>query len=514
MKRLKVLPAAFLAAAVMAASVILGACSGGGGSAGAPPAATTKIQLSGTIASGGSYTFGKGTYGKTYYGAQSSISKAVAVPMNRGSLDARNMGSRMSGNIGTDGKFGLELPTDQDWVLAITDSADGFVGSIAISAGSESIISLPATAATLTVISLGTMTGSGGDVVSSPAVTAANFGMNGSQFTALVSADDVFKNVKNIINNYNTATGVWYQLRPDFTWYGDYATIKTTYSGASWSYHHYTFQMDTNSTSLTIQDLCTNGTGSFTLAKWTPPTTISVVGTGGTPSVKYSDTIPITNSTATCTIYQSDNGPAWSASNPTGGGGFYASNAYAGAQQTLSYSIQEWFAGSIPSGDWTWTEGVTEKARFDPSVSAPLAADGIRATGYVPSIKLTLVTEGTGTTETITAVDVQWYFFDGSTYQLVPTADLGVMAHVMSNAEVIITTGINLPYRQGSFSFDPTIPAEQHVTLPTCAADPLNCWTYADLSAATPFRSTDAGAIGVAYSSGGIGRNFWAFAPY
>ena len=90
--------------------------------------------------------------------------------------------------------------------------------------------------------------------------------MNDSQFTAFANSDDVFKNAKNIINNYGP-TGVWYQLRPDFTWQATMLPSSTAlFSGPTWTYQSYNFQMDTNATNLTIQDLCTEVPGR--LPRW------------------------------------------------------------------------------------------------------------------------------------------------------------------------------------------------------------------------------------------------------
>jgi hypothetical protein len=505
MKRSKVLLAVVLAAAVMAASVILGACSGGG-SGGTPPAAPpAKVQLSGTITG---YTVGKATYGKTFSAPASPIDTVVAIPMTRGTLDARNMESSVTGTIGGDGTFNLALPTDKDWLLVMIDSPNTFVGSIAISAGSESILSLPATVSTLTSINLGTITGAGGDAVSSPTVTASDFGMNANQFTAFANSDDVFKNAKNIINNYN-ATGqagspLWYQLRPDFTWDGDYDVINGAFSGPTWTYQSYNFQMDTNATNLTIQNLCTNGTLTFVSVGWTPPVgaTITMVGS----STTFSTGNPIMNSAATCTAYMSDGVPAIEASSSDYTRPFYATDAYG----TLSYGMPAWFDGTIPPGDWTWSEGGVVKATFDPSVSTPVNGDGVRSLGYVPSIKLTTA-GGVGTA--ITAVDVEWWYFDealDSYTKVTSAADLAVMSHFIERAEIIIESAVGATTRRhSSFGFDPTVPAELPLALP---ASGVNMWTYADTTCGS-FLESDAGTVGVFYSSGGIGRYFFARAP-
>lgn len=83
-------------------------CSGGGGGS---SSGVGSIQISGTIASGGSYTFDKVSKGISFAPSPTAIDKVVAIPMNRGSLDARNMTSRVTGTIGADGTFDLSLRT-------------------------------------------------------------------------------------------------------------------------------------------------------------------------------------------------------------------------------------------------------------------------------------------------------------------------------------------------------------------------------------------------------------------
>jgi len=498
MKRSNVRLASVLTVAVMAASVILGACSGGGGGTAAPPPA--KIQLSGTIASGGSYTFGtfgKGSLGKILSGPSTTVIDAViAIPMDRGDLDARNMPSSVPALIGADGTFSLALSQAHDWLLVLIDSTAApeyrFVDSLAINAGTDTMLSLPATVSTFESLNLGTIDKSGGDAVSSATVTASDFGMTSAQLAAMTKSDDVFKNAKNIINNYDTTTGVWYQLRPDFEWTGNYATIATAFTGTAWEYNCYHFQMDTNATNLTIKNLCTNGTNTV-LAGWTPPTDITTVG----DFAIYSPSNPIMNSLASCETYTADEGQQ--AIKATGGA-FFATNAYWGPYGTLSYSVSSWLTGTIPPGNWTWSEDGVVKATFDPSVSTPVAADGVRALGYVPSIKLTV----DGATQVITAVDVEWYFFDDSIddYRKVETTDLAAMMHIMARYEIIFDASS----RHGSFDLDPTA-AIQHIDLPATGPD---VWTYADMDSGTAFETTDAEAVGVFYSSGGIGRYFFA----
>jgi hypothetical protein len=504
MKRSRVLLAAVLAVAVLATSAILGACSGGGGGGTAAQQPTPKVQLSGTIS--GSYGYAKPSLSKSLsVPAGPLIDKVVAIPMSRGSLDAFQMTSRVTATIGADGKFDLALPKDKDWLLVLIQSPNTFVSSLAINAGSDSILNLPATVSTLNSFNLGTISGGpGGDALSSPTVTASNFGMNASQFTAFANSDDVFKNAKNIINNYNTTTGVWYQLRPDFTWDGDYDFIDGNFSGPTWAYQSYNFQMDTNATNLNIHNLCSVGSGTWSpvVVGWTPPSDV----TDGLTTWGLSN--PMTNSAATCTTYMSDGKWAIEASGDNTHP-FYATDAYWGPYGTISYSMPVWLSGPIPAGDWTWSEGGVVKASFDPSVSTPVDGSG-NALGYVPSIQLT-TESGAGTA--ITAVDVQWWYFDQvlNAYTQVTTAeDYAVMSHFIERAEVIIESAVGATTRRhSSFGFDPTVASEGQLVLPASGAD---MWTYADTSCSSPLDS-DAGSVGVFYSSGGIGRYFFARAP-
>ena len=150
-------------------------------------------------------------------------------------------------------------------------------------------------------------------------------------------------------------------------------------------------------------------------------------------------------------------------------------------------------------------EGTTEVGSFDAAVSKPLNGSGM-ATGYVPSMKLTV--DGS---DNITGVDVEWYYYDDAlgTYAKVDPADLSVLGHFMDGYEIIIETGSTVtPRRHDSTRLDPV--TQTHLDIPIGT----NGWKYADSDPATLFGANDAASVGVFYSSGGIGRYFFFFAPY
>ena len=124
-KGLKVGALALTMGIIAVLGLALNGCSGGGGGGVILGGGKGSMKLSGTIASSGSYTFGKGTYGKSFAPAPPTtpIDKVVAIPMDRGELDARNMPSSVSGTIGADGTFDLTLPKDKDWLLVLINSA-------------------------------------------------------------------------------------------------------------------------------------------------------------------------------------------------------------------------------------------------------------------------------------------------------------------------------------------------------------------------------------------------------
>ncbi len=509
MKRSNVLLAAVLAVAVMALSVFISACSSGGGGGGAQP--TPKIQLSGTIGTGyqvaakpSSVFFAKALsflgYPTYAYAAALTVDKIIAIPIDRGSLNAWQMSNSQSAAItsANGGKFTLSLAKDTDWLLVLIDStatpANRFVGSVAIDAGStDSLLSLPATASALTSLSLGTINSSpSNDGLSTYVVSTTDFSLTTSQLTAMAKTDDIFRNAKNIINNYNTTTGKYYQLRPDFSWNGAYSALSTTYSNPAYTFNGMNFQLDTNTTEITMTQLCSMGTVTVELVSSMSVTTDS--GTFTTLS---------NHGTPTCTTINVTHQQVWA-------GEIFATDAYADAGG-MSYSTGPRITTvPLPAATWTWKENSIEKAWFEiATINPPVNMDGTPK-GFVPSFRIN--TNPTTTTK-IDSVDVKGYYYDGatSTYTEVAPTDLAVLTHFVSSLEVKFDVMYNSTRTTCEMYFDPATttnvkPSDFVARSSGCAAT----WYYGDSDPA--HAATNTGLMGF-YESGGFGYFFHFFKP-
>ena len=505
MKRFRVFLSTVLAIAVMATSVILGACSGGGGGGSAQPA--PKIQLSGTIGSGYSVPakpasifakalsfFGYPTY--AYAIAAFTVDKIIAIPMDRGSLQAWNMANTQIGTIDPDTRaFSLSLTKDTDWLLVLINSAGTpttrFVASVALNTGSpDSMLSLPATISTLTSLNLGSVSYSTGDALTSKVVGTADFSLTTAQITAMAKTDDIFRNAKNIINNYNTATGVYYQLRPDFTWSSDYSTLTTTLSDPAYNYMGMGFQLDTNSPAITMDDLCSFGT---TTLKLFPSTDVS----DGTYTYNVGNPITNTGASPNCTLVNGFR--------QLGGTGLYATDAYAEGGVGLSMGPWARFpAKPVTPATWTWVENNVEKAWFDVATINPPVNDDGTPKGFVPAFK---INTAPSTTSQIESIDVKWYYSDGASYLPLATEDLGILKHFIGRLEVKLEATTD-QRRTCEMYFDPST---------TTQVRPADFATVGNCSLTWYFNNdghpdTNTGLMGF-YESGGFGYFFNFFLP-
>jgi hypothetical protein len=496
-------------------SAMMLACSSGGGGGGSTSSSSTgKVQLSGSIGSGyqaakvSSSFFAKALsilgFGTPAYaiGTDPAVDQVLAIPMVRGTLIAGEMANSVSGAINPDKTFSLALATDRDWVIVlINSSATGtnrYVGSLAINTGTaDSLLDFPAADATINSLNLGILSrpvSTSNDALSTNSVSGADFNMTSTQLATLAKTDDIFKNAKNIINNYNAATKVWYQLRPDFIFFGDYATIGNSFSGPTYTYINYQFQLDTNSTSVSIsqvcgQDLTANPPIAVTkkVLAFYPPADIPISTSTGT--ITYGPANPIQNDMAVCDLFSTGTATAveateWGSMN----GDFYATDAYTdfSGGKSMSYGFNVRFSGHIPSGFWDWKEDGITVASFDPSVAAPVTSDG-KAKGFVPSLKLTV--DGSNN---VTAVDVVWWYLDESTNTYL-MADSKILGKIVKEAEVVFD-GLDTrsQHVHDGISFDPS--QQSHIDVLT------HGWKY-----------DGQGSYEVFYESGGIGRFFQFF---
>jgi hypothetical protein len=480
--------------------VMIHACGGGSSGGG-----QSTIQLSGTVASGsGGYTVAMtkseiylaralsflGFASPAYAVGEPEVNRVLAIPMESGSLTSWNMQNAISQTINSDGTFSLSLSDSYDWLLMLINSqatgTDKFVGSIAVKAGSDSLLNLPATDATISSIDLGTLsraTTTTTDALSSGAVTAGNFNMTAAQLTAMAKSDDLFRNAMNIVNNYGNAgfgnaAAEWYTLRPDFSWLDSSTTLTSGFSHPdNMIYSGMNFQLDTNTTNVAMDDVC-NTAGYVALH---PPQAIVL------DSVTYDYSTPIKNSGLGCTQVNSALETADSV--------LYASNAYEGK---ITYSVLGSTTDAIPSGFWEWKENGVTKAAFEVGNVNPPVTNSGKAKGFVPSYKLN-VEAGT---KKILSVDVQWYYYDETTGSYVLVTNNSVLKHFISGAEVKFDVGMGVDRKTCEMYFDPA--TTTHIVPSTFAT--TNCslnWYYGN----TSFPNTNTGVMGF-YESGGFGYFF------
>ncbi len=494
---------------------VLAACGGGGGGSDTNTA-NNNVTLSGSVGTGYqaapkismgffenmlSY-LGIGTHA---YAALTDpvVDQVVAIPVDRGSLRSDAMSGRVTSSIDSSGNFSMTLSKNYDWLVILINSAatgtSRYVGSVGISTGSDSLLNLPATVASITTLDLGAVTRpttSSTDAISTNSVTGTEFNMTAAQLATCAKADDLFRNAKNIVNNYDTVTGLYYQLRSDFSFTGVYSQLTTTFSDPAYGYVGMNFQMDTTSPSVTMSDLCSVGTMTVKLV---PPGDVS------DGSTTYNASNPLSSGvTPSCTplvVSGQTYTQSWS-------GNIYATDAYTQGLGGMSYSTGVWFTSLIPDGYWIWMENDVPKAWFDiTGVNPPVTLSG-KPQGFVPSFKINLVS-GATTTGQIDSVDVQWYYYDVTTdsFVLLSPTDLSVLQHFIQSLEVKFEATTD-KRRTCSMYVDPATTTQVSPSDPTFqCADTI--WYYNDLT----HPDTDTGLMGF-YESGGFGHFFHFFRPY
>jgi hypothetical protein len=516
-KEIQIAAAVLATTAVIALGVVLHGCGGGGG--GGAVATTKKLHVNGSIGSG--YTvalkpsfaarvmnfFGFGS--SAFAAADPTVDTVIAIPMNRGALNVWQMGESVSSVIdpGTQ-EFSIALAENHDWLLMLINSQVSddtrFVGSLALNTGSDdSLLNLPVRNAAISSLDLGVVSRpvtTSGDAISSGTVTATDFNLTADQLSTLAKTDDLFKNAKNMVNNYGNfgnAPTVYYNLKPNFFWgiHGTgYDTIAGSYSAPNQPFVGMSFQLDTNNTAVSMNTLCTAGT--TTIVELYPPAAILDETTK-----TYDATHPLTNSGAVCTPLAGGKRQADGPEN------FMATDQYDG----ISYGFPAHFT-SLPSGPWTWKEFGTTRAVFDiGTVNPPYYGPNNYPRGFVPSFKVNV-----DANQKILSVDVQWYYYDETAGTYVgpfTTTDpeMAVLKHFIQALEVKfdVTNGTR---RTCDMYFDPAttshvIPADFYD-----ASDPNN-YCNLDWYLNNPgFPDTDTGIMGY-YETGGFGYYFDFFKP-
>ncbi|MCK4973889.1 MAG: hypothetical protein KAR81_01430, partial [Sulfurimonas sp.] len=369
---------------------------------------------------------------------------------------------------------------DYDWVLVLLDTTvstvDKFCGYIALKAtDTESLLSLPAIDATVNWIDIGTVTKNGDMGVGDNAANPADFSMTTEELLALAGNDDLFKAAKNLVLNYNN--GIYYTLRSDFYWDGNYTALENSFVNVSdYVYRNYGFQLDSNSLELMMDEICGENNATKVNLEFYPPAEINASG-GGT----YTIAVPISNGDATCSIMADGTVEA-------DGTDFYAKEVDNGE---ISLSLGMGISGNIPQGYWSYQVDGVEKGVFDAAVATPLT-DTNKISGFVPSIKIN--TDGSGI---ITTIDVKWYHLDTNGTNYVELTDISLLKHHIGSSEIVFhnTTGAT---RLNYHFFDPA--TQTSIT-------PSNTWYYGTNGTA----DEQVESIIVFYESAGTGYFFEFF---
>ncbi len=226
--------------------------------------------------------------------------RVVAIPVFRGQIGLYSMLNSVTVKIKRKGKFSVSLSTASDWVVILANSqATGsarFVAQIAmkLKTSDSSLLLLPVTGAKRRRLNAGTLSLVDGLALSQRPVRAKDFVLTSEQLEMLALNDDNFANVKNLYINYDAGGGILYELRPSFHWTGIYADMLDTdvRPHRIW-YNNYNFQLDSNTTELSMNQVCGTGGEIKESVELFPPTG-TLVETSE-PSLAYDDFNPIAN---------------------------------------------------------------------------------------------------------------------------------------------------------------------------------------------------------------------------
>jgi hypothetical protein len=443
-----------------------------------------------TTTPGGAGSLRSGSAGAVYGQAiEKYVDKILAIQSDRGYLGENSMETSRSAIINADGTFSISLETSKDWLLVLMDStalgSDQFVGYIALNAGTENLLQVPASTSTITSLDLGTITASGDTGQSDAPIDGSDFSLTSTQLLDLAKNDDAFKSVKNFVINYDSATNVYYTLRPDFRWNGSYASINGAFQNPSgYIYANYSSQLDSNTTTININKIC--GYEPQVIVELAPP---SDVTTSDFFVRTFNPGNPMSSANVICATAADNFIEAYQ---DPGNSDFFATNRYGGVSQSWAAPL----SGTIPGGNWLYYEGEQQKGQFDLAVASPLRLDNT-IKGFVPSPRIN--TDGDGK---ITSVDIEWYSWDDLTSQYVKLTDIGVLRYLIGTGDVFFDnyTGDMRTYE--SIHFDPAVD--------TSVTPSQYTWYY---GTAGPENQQLKG-FGVFYSSGGIGFFFNFFRPF
>lgn len=425
-------------------------------------------------------------------GGQPVVDRVVALRVNRGSLSTASLIEGEEAVVDADGTFVLELGRDSDWILVLADSrAEGaarYVGAVELAAEEipdDSLLAVPVTTAEVDRMDLGTLArvaavGPTVDAVADTEVAPQDFGLTVGELLAMARTDDVFRNARNIVANHDRDTGTWYGITTAFAWRNDAPVAPDFTSPLASTFDGYGFQVDTNSTAVTIDNLCGTAAPRVTVGLFPPTDVVAVQPHGAT----YGPEKGMTNDeVGDCTVR---NGIVQASDVD-----FFGSVGMEGSGRTVSYGFsQVAFGTPIPAGDWTWREDGQVRATFDLALAAPIVEGGLQG-GFVPSIRVAAADDGR-----VTGIDVRWSYWDPSAgaYVEVASLDGAVVARSLGKPEI----GIYEPERDTETVEKRMFDAEALTTI--VPADP---WY---LGVEPPTDGKRVGHVILYFETGGIAR--------
>jgi len=411
------------------------------------------------------------------------VDTVIAIPVVKGKLSSQSIAQGVKSAIHANGSFNLSLTRDKDYVLVLVNSksrtATRFAGQIAFRTEASQVFLpfLPTEQLRGTRLNLGRIEAEGDLALPARMIKNNEWLLTPTQISFLAANGTSFKNVKNMVINYDAGNGIYYSLRPDFRWEGAYAGMKSGISYPS-MYTHYNFQMDSNSQEITMDMICgTNGVPKAALELF-PPAGTSVLAKY--PPATYDSNTPIANNNAVCS-------PTPDSFIEARDEDFFATNRYGDISFSFGSSL---LSDPVPGGYWQYKVNGALRAQFDEGVTAPKTADGM-INGLIPAIHANLDANGR-----ITSFSITWYQRDESSpIKYTEVTDLSVLGYLVESAGIFIENNSTGQRRYESVSYDPV--TQTVVTM-------TNDWYYGT----SGNTDTQAERIGTFYSSAGLGYFF------
>ncbi len=412
-----------------------------------------------------------------------TVDRVVAVPVKHGQFSINDLGKYPAALISSTGSFSLEVDKDKDWLLVLVNTSEQgknrFVDQVAfpLTNTRATLLLLPATAIKVNKIDLGIITHKGNFAITQKPLVIKDFSLSAKAMAALAHNDDNFATVKNLIINYDAGNGIFYKLRPDFKFFGNYADMNPGFTFPYfYGYRSYNFQLDSNSQEVVMDNICgTNGAAKMSLELFPPAgTTVTSIN----QTLTYNDSNPIANENATLSTTPDNFLEARDED-------FFATNRYG----NISYSLGgELITNPIPPGYWQYKVAGFIRAQFDESIAAPVTT-GNQVSNIAPGIHANV--DATGR---ILSFDIKWFVRDEITegkYKEVPN----ITGYLIDSAGIFLENNSTGERRYESIQFNAS--TQSNIV-------PAQTWYYGN-SGNVP---EQAEMIGAFYSSADIGYFF------